>query len=177
MTIYVRTSSDSRSLLSTVPTIVRRLDANLPVERLRTMDEQIWDNTTRDRVLATLSSSFAGLAILLAGIGLYAVLAYTVAQRRREIGVRMALGADSARIVRMVLGHVSRVTAAGALAGCLAALGLARLAQSMLFGIDGLDVRIVALSTVGVIAVATAAAALPARRAARVEPVTALRPE
>jgi ABC-type antimicrobial peptide transport system permease subunit len=141
------------------------------------MDEQIWDNTTRERVLATLSSSFAGLAMLLAGIGLYAVLAYTVAQRLREIGVRMALGADAARITRLVLGHVGRMAVAGAIAGCAAALGLGRLTQSLLFGVEGVEPLVMAGAAIGVMVVALTAAMVPARRAARIDPVGAIKAE
>ena len=177
LTFYVRSSSDPRQLLSSVPTIVRRFDPHLPVERLRTMDEQIWDNTTRDRVLTMLSSSFAGLATLLAGIGLYAVLACTVAQRRREIGVRMALGADAVRIANLVLGHVTRMVVLGAVVGCTAALALGRLAESFLFGVSGTQPWVMVGAVVGVALVTVVAAALPASRAARVDPITALRAE
>jgi predicted permease len=177
LTFYVRSSSDVRPLLSAVPAVLRRLDPNLPVERLRTMDDQIWDNTTRDRVLTTLSASFAGLATLLAGIGLYAVLAYTVAQRRREIGVRMALGADSIRIANLVLGHVTRVGVVGALVGCAAALALGRLAESFLFGVSGAQPGVMVGAVVGVAIVTVVAAVLPASRAVRVDPAVALRAE
>ena len=137
----------------------------------------IWDKTMPYRVLATLSSSFAALATLLAVIGLYAVLSYTVAQRRREIGVRMALGADAARVRRLVFGRVTRMSATGTLVGCAAATALGRVAQSLLFGIDGAHPAIVTGAAMSAVVVAFVAATLPALRAARVDPITVLRAE
>jgi ABC-type antimicrobial peptide transport system permease subunit len=117
------------------------------------------------------------LAILLAAVGLYGVLSYTVAQRRREIGVRMALGADAVRIARLILGHVGRMTLVGGVAGCAAALGLGRLAQSMLFGVEGPDPLVMGGALVGVTVVAFMAAMAPARRAVRIDPANTLRAE
>jgi ABC-type antimicrobial peptide transport system permease subunit len=153
------------------------VDPNLPVERLRTLDEQIWDNTTRDRVLATLSSSFAGLATLLAGIGLYAVLAFTVAQRLREFGIRMALGARAGDVRRMVFAQVGRMAMVGGAIGLTAAIGLGRLAQGVLFGVEGSSPALIGGVGALVALVTFGAAALPALRASRVSPVLALRAE
>lgn len=130
-----------------------------------------------DHVLFRLSVAFAGIAILLAAIGLYGVLSYTVAQREREIGVRMALGADAIRIARLVFGQVSRIVVAGVIAGYAAALGLGRLAQSMLFGVEGPALLVMAAATIGVTAIALSAGAIPARRAVRVDPAVTLRAE
>ena len=177
ITIYIRSSSDPSALRTLVPAIVRRADPNLPVERLRTMDEQIWDNTTRDRVLAILSSSFAGLATLLAGLGLYAVLVHTVASRLREMGIRIALGARPVDVTRLVSGYVGRITMVGAVIGLAAALGLARLARALLFGVNGHDPAVVGGAVAAVACMALAAAAVPARRAAMVDPARALRAE
>ncbi len=174
---YVRATGPAEQLVSMIPGLMTRLDRTLPVESFRTMNDQVRAAADTDRSMTTLSAGFAILAVLLAAVGLYGVLSYTVAQRRREIGVRMALGADAARITRLVLGHVSRIALAGSVAGCAAALGLGRLAQSQLFGIEGPDLGVMAGAAVGVIVVAFAAAALPARRATRVDPMTALRAE
>jgi predicted permease len=177
LSFYARTAADSRPLLAAVPDLVRRLDATLPVERLRTMDDQIWDNTTRDRMLTTLSSSFAGLATVLAGIGLYGLLAYMVRSRERELGIRMAFGATGADVRRLVFGHVGRITLIGGVIGVGAALGLGRLGQAFLYRLEGFNLSIISAASVIVIGVALLAAALPARRAASVNPVEALRAE
>jgi len=175
LSFYARSAADSRSLLTTIPAVVKRSDANLPVVNLQTMDDQVWENVTLDRILATLSSSFAGLATLLAGIGLYAVLAYSVTQRVREIGIRIALGAKAGDVRWLVFGHVGRITAIGGLVGVAAALGLGRLGQSLLFGLEAFEPTIIAGAAALVVAVALLAGAIPARRASRIDPVVALR--
>ena len=175
LTIYARTSSDARQLRSVITGLVARADPNLPVERLLTMDEQIWDNTTTDRVLATLSSWFAGLATILAAVGLYAVLAYTVSRRLREIGIRMALGARPADVWRLLFTQVGRIGLIGGAVGVAAALALGRLGESLLFGVEGANAAVIAAAVGTIALVAVAAAAVPARRATRVDPVGALR--
>ena len=177
LTFYVRTSSDTGALLGAIPSVVSRLDANLPIVTLRTMDDQIWDNTTPQRVLGTLSSSFALIATLLAAIGLYAVLAYGVARRLREIGIRVALGAQPRDVRWLVFAQVGRMTFIGGIAGVGLALGLGRLAGSMLFGVEKSDASIIGAAALVVVVVALAAGALPARRATTVNPIEALRIE
>jgi predicted permease len=177
LTFYARTTQDTRTLLGAVPSLVGRLDADLPVANLRTMEDQIWDNTTRDRVLSTLSSAFAVLATLLAAIGLYAVLAYGVAQRLREIGIRIALGAKGSDVRWLVLSQVGRMTLVGGVVGAGLALGLGRLGQAMLFGVERQSTAVIGAAALVVLAVAIGAAVLPARRAASVNPVEALRAE
>ena len=132
-------------------------------------------NTMDDRMAASLLASFAALATLLAAVGLYGVLAYAVAQRTREIGLRMALGADAARLRAMVLGQVGRMTLAGGALGLAAAFGLGRALQSFLYEIQGMPPAIVAVVVAGLAAVAVAAGLVPAHRAARVDPMEALR--
>ena len=175
LNFYVRTASDSRALLAAIPGVVRRADANLPVEQLRTMDDQIWDNTTLDRILATLSSSFAGLATVLAAIGLYGMLAYMVMSRVRELGIRMAFGASAGDVRRLVFGHVGRLTLIGGACGIAAAVGLGRLGQAFLFRLEGFHPGILSAAAVVIVSVALLAGVLPARRAASVNPVEALR--
>jgi ABC-type antimicrobial peptide transport system permease subunit len=177
LTFYARTTMDSRTLIGMIPSMVATLDVNLPIVNLRTMDDQIWDNTTRDRVLSTLSSWFAVLATLLAAIGLYAVLAYGVAQRVKEIGIRMALGAGTSDVGRLVLSRVGRMTLVGGTLGAALALGLGRLGQAMLFGVEGSSPLIIGGAVAVVLTVALGASALPARRAASINPVEALRAE
>jgi predicted permease len=176
LTFYARTSSDdTRALVSAIPPLIARLDANLPISNLRTMDDQIWDNTTRDRLLSTLSSSFALLATVLAAIGLYAVLAYGVAQRLREFGIRIALGARAGDVRWLVLGHVTRLTLIGGVIGAGLAVGLGQMGRAMLIGVDGYDVAVIGGAVLLVLCVAFVAGALPARRASAVNPIEALR--
>jgi ABC-type antimicrobial peptide transport system permease subunit len=139
------------------------------------MAQQVRDNVFLDRMISTLSAGFAVLATLLAAVGLYGVLAYTVAQRTREFGLRMALGADGATVRGMVMRHVGRMTAIGAVAGLAAAIGLARLARSMLFELEGDDPAVLVSSAVLLTLVASLAGLVPALRASRIEPLTALR--
>jgi predicted permease len=177
LSFYVRSGSDAQALAAAIPGVVRQIDANLPIERLRTMDDQIWENTTQDRILTTLSSTFAGFATLLAAIGLYGILAYLVTSRVRELGIRMAFGATGGDVRRLVFGHVGRITLVGGVIGVGAALGLGRLGQAFLFRLEGFNLPIIAAASVAVVAVALLAGVLPARRAASVNPVEALRAE
>jgi ABC-type antimicrobial peptide transport system permease subunit len=156
---------------------MKALDAGLPVEELKTMPQQIRDNVFLDRMISTMSATFAVLATLLAAIGLYGVLAYTVAQRTREIGVRMALGADAARVRGMVLGQVVRMMLIGGGIGLVAAVSLGQAAGSLLFGLKGYDPLVFGLSLVALSMVAFGAGYIPARRASQVDPVQALRYE
>jgi predicted permease len=177
LTFYVRTTSETGALLAAIPSLVGRHDANLPVVNLRSMDDQIWDNTTPQRVLGTLSTSFASIATLLAAIGLYAVLSYGVAQRLREIGIRMALGAQPRDVRSLVLTQVVRMTVIGGITGAALAFGLGRLGEALFFGVQGYDAAIVGGAVLLVAMVAAAAGAVPARRATAVNPIEALRSE
>jgi predicted permease len=174
---YVRTSSSPQQLVRTIPAVLKRLDPNLPVEELKTLPQQVRENVFLDRVISTLSAAFAGLATLLAAVGLYGVLAYTVAQRTREIGVRMALGADGRRVRGMVLRQVGRMTLVGGAIGVAAALGVGRAARSLLFELEGHDPLVVSVAAVVLAVVALGAGYIPALRASRVEPMQALRYE
>jgi putative ABC transport system permease protein len=177
ITFYVRTSLDPESFLTNILKLVARLDPNLPVEALRTMPQQVRENVFLDRLISMLSAAFAGLATLLAAVGLYGVLAYTVSQRTREIGLRMALGATPGRVRRMVLGQVGVMMAVGGAVGLIAALGLGRLAQSLLFQLKGYDPVVLAGAAAALTLVAMAAGSIPAFRASRVDPMRALRYE
>jgi len=177
MTFYARTTSDTRALVGAIPALVARLDADLPITNLLTMEDQIWENTARDRVLSTLSSSFAVLATLLAAVGLYAVLAYGVAQRLREFGIRIALGARGADVRRLVLGHVARIALIGSAIGATLAFGMGRLGRALLIGVEGNDTTVIAGAVLVALIVALVAGAFPARRASAVNPIEALRIE
>jgi ABC-type antimicrobial peptide transport system permease subunit len=156
---------------------VKGLDTSLPVDNMRTMAEQIENNSTGYRLVTTLSSGFAGLATLLAGIGLYAVIAYGVAQRLREFGIRMALGARAVDVGLLVLSQVAWLLLVGGGIGVALAFGLGRLSRAMLFGVEGLNPAAAGGALAVLATVALAAALVPARRAARVDPARALRAE
>jgi len=177
MTFYVRTALDPEQFLTTIPKVVAKLDPNLPVENLRTLTQQIQENVFADRIITVLSTGFAVLATLLAAIGLYGVLAYTIAQRTREIGVRMALGAAPGRVRAMVLKQVGVMAAIGGAVGLAAALALGRAAQSMLFELQSHDPAVLAGSAVALGLVAFGAGLIPAHRASQVDPIRALRYE
>lgn len=177
MYYYVRTSLAPELMLRTVSGVVTRLDPNLPVEDLKTLPQQVQDNVFLDRMISTLSAAFAILATMLAAIGLYGVLAFTVAQRTNEIGVRMALGADSSRVRGMVLRQVGLMTIIGGTIGAAGAIGMGKAAGSLLYGVTGNDPGVIVLAAVLLGAVALAAGYVPARRASRIAPMQALRYE
>jgi predicted permease len=177
LTFYVRTGGDPEAVLRAIPAVIKRLDPNLPVEELKTLDQQVRENIFLERMISTLSAAFASLATILAAIGLYGVLAYSVAQRTREIGLRMALGAGAHRVRALVLEQVTRLLIVGASIGLLGALAVGRAAQSLLFGLEGHDPFVIVAVTVLLSAIALGAAYLPALRASRVDPMQALRYE
>ena len=139
------------------------------------MPQQVKENVFLDRMISILSSAFALLATLLAGVGLYGVLSYSVAQRTREIGVRMALGADGARVRRLVMRQVGVMLLIGGVIGIVAAVGLGRAARSLLFELQAHDPVVMLVAVVVLACVAVAAGFIPARRAALVDPMNALR--
>ena len=173
----MRASLEPTELLRAIPGVIRRHDANLPVENLKTLEQQARENVYLDRMISALSAAFAALATLLAAVGLYGVLAYTVAQRTREIGLRMALGADGHRVRGMILRQVGRMTLIGGAIGMIAALGLGRAAQSLLFGMEGQDPLVAVAVTLLLAGVALGAGYIPALRASKVDPMQALRYE
>ncbi|HTS10472.1 MAG TPA: ABC transporter permease [Candidatus Limnocylindrales bacterium] len=177
LSFYVRTSGDPGSLASAVRSTIAQLDAALPIYNVRSVDEQIERLLSSSRLLALLSLSFGALAALLAAMGIYALLAYTVSQRTREIGVRMALGAEPKRVALMVLSDVGRLSAVGILVGLPLAYAASKLLNSMLFNVQSFGAASIAISLIILGAVATLAAFLPARRASRVDPLIALRYE
>jgi len=177
LSFYVRSSMPPAQILRAIPTAMKQVDPNLPVEGLKLMPQQVADNVFLDRMISTLSAAFAALATLLAAVGLYGVLAYSVAQRTREIGVRMALGANGGRVRAMVLMQVGRMALIGGVIGIAGALGIGKASQSLLYQLDGHDPVVIAISVVALAAVAFSAGFIPAMRASRIDPMHALRYE
>ncbi len=175
--VYVRAGLDPDALRVMIPRVVAEIDPNVPIVVIETMRDRVHSNVYIDRLLSMLSAAFAALATLLAGIGLYGVLAYNVAQRTRELGLRLVLGAQPRRLQRMVLKQVGAMAAIGATVGLAAALALGRVAQAVLFGLSGHDPVVLAAAIAVLAAVVLAASWLPAWRASRIAPVEALRHE
>jgi ABC-type antimicrobial peptide transport system permease subunit len=156
---------------------VRRADTGMPIYAVQTMDRTVDEALFNERMLALLSASFGLLATILAAIGLYGVMSYTVARRTREIGIRIALGAERLTVVWMVLREVAFLTVVGIGLGVPAALALSRLVRSQLYGIEPSDPATLVIAATTLAAVGLFAGYIPARRAARVQPVRALRYE
>lgn len=174
---YVRSNIGADALVRTIPGIVAGVDTNLPVDGLRTMAVQFQNDVYVDRLVTVLSGTFAVLATLLAAIGLYGMLSYSVTQRTREFGLRATLGAVPARLRAMVLKQVGAMALTGAAVGLAVTLGLGRVLEGLLFGISGYD-PLAYVAAVGVVCVvAFAASYIPARRASNVAPMEALRCE
>ncbi len=161
LTFYVRSALPPEQLLPTIRTTMAKLDPNLPIEDIKTMRDQVRENVFVDRMISTLSAAFAVLATILAAVGLYGVLAYSVTQRTREIGLRMALGADGGRVRKMVLGQVGWMTLIGGAIGIASAIGLGRVAQSLLFEVEGHDPVVLVSSAALLVAIALTAGFVP----------------
>jgi predicted permease len=177
MSFYIRTASDPDQLLRAIPGVMARLDPNLPLENLKTMPQQVRENVFLDRMISTLSAAFALLATVLAAVGLYGVLAYTVTQRTREIGLRMALGANARHVRTMVLRQVALMTLVGGIIGVAAAIAIGVSAGSLLFELKGYDPAAIVVSAAVLTVVALGAGYIPAERASRIDPMRALRYE
>jgi predicted permease len=175
MTVYLKTAGAERAVIDQVRPVVASLDSNLPVINLRTMTQQVAANTAQDRLSTVLSTSFATIATLLAAIGLYGVLAFTVSQRTREFGLRMALGAAPGNVRGLVLKHVMWMTLIGGTIGLGTAIYVGRLASAQLFQLTSYDPVVLSSSALLLAIVAMAAGFVPALRASRVDPMKALR--
>lgn len=177
MNIVVRADLPFDSVAPQIRRVVQSMDSTLPIVRLRTMDEVFGASVSRPRLLAQLLGTFAGLALLLAAVGTYGILAYTVTERRKEIGIHMALGATRGNVLNRILGQGLRLTAVGLAVGLMAAFGLTRLLQAQLFNVQPTDPATMALVSIFIALVALIACYIPAARATRVDPMIVLRDE
>jgi putative ABC transport system permease protein len=175
--LAVRTTSDSRALVASIRGEIGSIDRQLAIESIETMEERMGESVAPRRFSVLTLGAFAGGSLLLAAIGLYGLLAFNVAERRREIAVRLALGAEPSAILRMVVGHGLRLVAIGLVAGALVSFWMARALTSLLYQTEAHDAMTFASVPVGLVLVSLAACALPALRASRVEPISSLRGE
>ncbi len=173
----LRTASNPAALIPAVRDAVNRLDNNLPLFDVHTQSEKIGELVAQERIVARLSSFFGVLALLLACVGLYGLLAYEVARRTREIGIRMALGAGRNDVLKLVLGQGLRLTLIGVVTGIIGALALTRFLSSLLYGVKSTDPLTMIVAALVLSGVAALASYIPARRATRVDPMVALRHE
>jgi ABC-type antimicrobial peptide transport system permease subunit len=175
MTLVIRTAGEPLTAAPAVREIVASIDAQQPVGLMRSMDQLIADSVGTERLNFVLVSAFASVALLLTAAGLYGVMAYLVAERTREIGLRMAIGAESRQVVAMVLGQAGAMVALGIGIGVVGSLLLSRAIGSLLYGVSGVDPGIYLTVTVLLAVVALGAAAVPSLRATRIDPLAAIR--
>jgi predicted permease len=177
MTFYVRTRPEVSGVAGAARDIVRRLDPNLPIFEMKTMEAQVDESLFLERLVASLSMLFGGLATVLAAVGLYGVMSYTVSRRTREIGIRMALGAARTSVLWMVLREVAVMAITGIVLGVPVAIGVSRLVESQLYGLSPTDPATLAVTATALTLVAMVAGYIPARRATKIDPMVALRYE
>jgi predicted permease len=175
VTVYVRAAGDPTRLFNVLRTEVKSVDASVPMYDLRTVSDQQEISLLTERLLATLSSVFGCLATLLAGLGLYGVMAFMVARRTREIGIRMALGAGRGTVVWMVLRETLTLAGTGVGIGLVGAYAVTRLIQAQLFGVEATDLLTMGAAALGIAGVTALAGYIPARRATGIDPMNALR--
>jgi predicted permease len=175
MAAYARTRSDPANFFTRIRQVVRDVDASVPMYDMRTLDQQVENSLVTERMLAALSTVFGALATLLAAVGLYGVMAFMVARRTREIGIRMALGARGGSVVWLVMREVLLLSAAGLAIGLPAAWALTRLVETQLFGVKATDPFTMVLAMFGIAGVAALSGYLPARKATTIDPMLALR--
>src|SRR5271170_7783773 len=177
ITFAISSTRDKASILPALRNAIASVDKDLPLLDIRTQNEQIAETTKEERIFASLTSGFGVLALILASIGIYGIMAYAVARRTNEIGIRMALGAQSGRVLRMVLREASWLTAIGVIAGLAIAVAMGRLIASMLYGLKSYDPLTFSCAALFLAIIALAASWIPARRAASIDPIKALRHE
>jgi putative ABC transport system permease protein len=177
MTVLIKGASDPNQLISSVRNTVKSIDPDQPIYNPLTMDEIRADSVAGERLNLTLFSLFAGIALVLAIVGIYGVMSYSVTQRTHEIGIRMAIGARPRDVFTMILGHGMKLALIGVVIGLVGAFALTRLMATMLFGVEPTDATTFAGISLILITVALLACYLPGRRATKVEPTISLRYE
>jgi ABC-type antimicrobial peptide transport system permease subunit len=177
MVVEVRAAAEPGSILSQVRATIESHDRDLPMIDVRTMAEQVAGSLSAERIFANLTTGFGLLALLLASIGIYGIMAYTVSRRNREIGLRMALGEQPSSVVWMVMREALGMLGAGLVAGIACSLALSRLVAAQLFGVQALDAWTYVAAMVLLTGVALAASFVPARRASAIDPLSTLRYE
>jgi putative ABC transport system permease protein len=177
MNLAVRTSVDPTSTVAAIQAAIREVDKDQPVYQIQTIDELMRDSVGTRRFALIILIMFATLALVLAVSGIYGVISYAVTQRTQEIGIRMALGASTKDVLRLVLGQFMRLTVVGVVLGLIGAYALTRLMTSLLFGVTATDTTTFVLVSIILSLVALVACLIPARRATRVDPLVALRYE
>jgi putative ABC transport system permease protein len=177
VTLHVRAAGDATKLVAALRSEIQALDPNLSVLDVETMSERVNQSLQGERTQATLLGAAGVIALLLASLGLYGVMSYMVAQRTREIGIRMALGASRGNVLGLVLKQGMTLVSVGVVIGLGAAFGLTRLVASSLFGITAIDPLTFAGTSLVLVLVSLVASYLPARRATKVDPIIALRYE
>ena len=177
MTLAARTHTDPRSVVSAISDAVNQIDSEVPLLQVKTMQDTVDESLLQQRFTMLLLSGFAGLALLLAAVGIYSVLAYAVRWRVREIGIRMALGAQVRDVLRMVVVEGMKPTLLGVVIGVAGALALGRVLSSVIYGVSARDFATFSVVAVAMTAVGLLASALPAYRATRVDPMKTLREE
>ncbi len=175
--LVVKTEVDPASLAATVRKTVWEIDKDQPVSNIRTMEDILLDSIARQRFSMLLLAIFAGVALILAAVGIYGVMSYSVAQRTHEIGIRMALGAQTGTVLRLAVGYGLKLVVAGIVIGLIAAFALTRVMATLLFGVTATDPATFTLISLLLICVAAIASYIPARRATKVDPIIALRYE
>jgi putative ABC transport system permease protein len=177
LSMVLRTGNDPRSLANSLATAVHEIDANQPLVKIRTMEENVATSVAQPRFRTVLLAILAGLALLIAAVGIYGVMAFSVSQRTREIGTRMALGSTPAQVFQLVIRDGLRLTVVGVVLGLAGAAAVARYLSSMLFEVSFVDPLTIVAMSVLLMVVALIACYIPARRATRVDPTVALRYE
>ena len=177
MTVIIKATGDPNQLIAAARQQVASIDPNQPIYNIRTMDEIRGESVAPQRLNLTLLSIFAGIALVLAIVGIYGVMSYSVTQRTHEIGIRMAIGAQPRDVFRMVIGHGMTLTIIGIAFGLVGAFALTRLMTTMLFGVKPTDPATFASIAVMLTGVALVACYIPGRRATKVDPVVSLRYE
>jgi putative ABC transport system permease protein len=177
MYVTVRTGGDPLSYVAAVRNQVWNLDRDQPVAEIATMEQITSDSISQPRLEAMLLAAFAILALVLASVGIYGLISYSVAQRTQEIGVRMALGASTKQVFQMVLAQGLRLTVTGLVIGLVAAFALTRLMANLLFGVKSTDPSVFAMISLLLMTIAAIASLIPARRAMKIDPMTAMRYE